>query len=192
MRSLHVKMYGVRGLGTEKNFPTEGRGETKMKTRTIAAALLSLAAVAVPAAAQKLTFAQMAQGMARGDLGKAWPVGYQQPAIAKTPWRPVTSQEMAAAQRDKRAYKLSAQVDYNGDNVVDTAYLATNGKQGAVVVQLGGGKGTVVAFRTAEPMLGGEELAPAGKRRIVVNFPESSMVVLSAETGKPAVYYIGD
>jgi len=163
-----------------------------MNTKTIAAALLGIAVMAGPAFAQTKTFAEMAQGMGSGDLGKAWPVGYKQPAVAKTPWRPVTSQEMAQSQNTKRAYKLSAQVDYNGDNVADTAYLATNGTQGAVVVQLGGGKGTVVAFRSPEPMLGGQELAAAGRRRIALNFPESSVVVLSAETGKPAVYYIGD
>ena len=35
---------------------------------------------------------------------------------------------------------------------------------------------------------GGQEIAAAG-RRIVLSFPESSVVILSAESGKPAVYY---
>jgi hypothetical protein len=160
--------------------------------KTITAIAIALGVVAAPALAQEKTFAQFAQGLSSGDLGKAWPVGYRMPAAAKTPWRPVTSQEMAQAQGDRRTYKLSTQVDYNGDGTPDTAYIATNGTEGAVVVQLGGNKGTVVAFRSPQQLLGGQELASAGRRRIALNFPESSVVVLTAESGKPSVYYLGD
>jgi len=161
-----------------------------MKTKSIFALALGLSALATPAYAQSF-----AEGLESGNLGKAWPVGHKVPVLdaKKDPWRPVTAQEMTQAAGPKKGgYKMSAQVDYNGDGVTDTAYIARNSRQSAVLVQLGGGKGTVVAFRGNNPLLGGNELAAAGKRRIALNFPESSVVVLTAESGKPAVYYIGE
>lgn len=170
-----------------------------MKTKMIIAIALA-ATLAMPAVAQigkPTALQQAAAGLGSApvkQLGKAWPAAYQVAAVdAKSdPWKPVTSQQMAQVTRSRQAYQTAVSVDYNGDGVADRAYIANNSKQGAVIVELGGGKGTVVAYKTNDKLMGGQELAPAGKRRLVLQFPESSVMVLTSEGGKPQVFYIGD
>lgn len=163
-----------------------------MKKTAIIAALAI--AVAAPAFAQNSAepFVKAFSGKAPLTF-KAWPVGYQVPVVdeKKDPWVAMSSAQMAATQiptERKRSYGVSAQLDYNADGIMDLAYMANNRTQGAVLVRLGGNKGTVVAFRARKRWAGGQEIAAAG-RRIVLSFPESSVVILSAESGKPAVYY---
>lgn len=171
-----------------------------MNTKMILAFAIGAAALAAPAIAQNKpdAFQQLAAGFAAAplkDMGKAWPAAYQVASVnAKAdPWKPVSAQQMAQATGNTRkAYQTAVAVDYNGDGVPDRAYIANNSKQGAVIVELGGGKGTVVAYKVDQQLLGGQELAAAGKRRLVVNFPESSVMLLTSEGGKPAVYYLGD
>ena len=112
--------------------------------------------------------------------------------ILPNPWKPVTQQQMAETSGERRNFQMAIQVDYNGDGIPDRAYMANNSQQGAVIVELGGNKGRVIAFKGIGPFKTGQELIAAGKRRIVLQFPESSHVVLTSEGGKPAVYYLGD
>lgn len=163
----------------------------------IAAILLAATAFAAPAIAQQDTALRSSAAMV-GDVQLKGVKAYTpnrdvKPAdTAKDPWRAVSSQQMAQEQvgdARKKAYAVSTQVDYNGDGIADTAYIANNSKQGAVIVRLGGNKGQVVAFRSSSPFGSGQELVTGGKRRIGLIFPESSVVVLSSEGGKPAVYY---
>lgn len=165
------------------------------KAAAIIAAIAFAAATAAPALAQNSAeeFARRLTGKA--PLGiKAWPVGYNVPVVnpKADPWIAMSSAQMAATQFGadaKRPYGVSAQLDYNGDGIMDSAFLANNRSQGAVIVRLGGGKGDVVAFRARKRWAGGQEIAAAG-RRIVLSYPESSVVILSAESGRPAVYYV--
>jgi hypothetical protein len=159
----------------------------------IAAIILAAAALAAPALAQDSTLASTSKMVAGVRLAglKAYTPNRELKPAGPAGWRPVTSQEMAAALPEggrKRSYAVSTRVDYNGDGIPDMAYLATNGKQGAVVVKLGGGKGDVLAFRASRPWAGGQELVAAG-RRIGLIFPETSVVLLTSEGGKPSVYY---
>ena len=159
----------------------------------IAAIILAAAAVAAPALAQDAmlaTTARMVQGVKLSGI-KAYTPNRDLKPKGAAGWKPVTPQEVASAIPDagrKRTYAVSAPVDYNGDGIRDLAYLATNGTQGAVIVKLGGGKGDIVAFRASRPWRSGQELVATG-RRIGLVFPESSVVVLTSEGGKPAVYY---
>lgn len=164
-----------------------------MKKTAIIAAMLF--ATGAPAFAQNSAaeFARTLTGKAPLGL-KAWPVGYNVPVANEKsdPWVAMSSAQMAAtqpAEAGKKAYGVSAQLDYNGDGIMDIAFMANNRTQGAVIVRLGGNKGTVVAFRAKKRWAGGQEIAAAG-RRIVLSFPESSIVILSSESGKPAVYFL--
>lgn len=117
------------------------------------------------------------------------------PVTAADPLLPMTVAKMAATLppgEARKFYSLTTRVDYNGDGIEDVAYMAENSTQIAVVVQLGGNKGKVNAYQANGQWGGGAEIVPAGKRRILVNFPESSVVVLSAESGKPAAYFYGE
>ena len=165
-----------------------------MKKIGIIAALAM--AITAPALAQN-SADSIAKAMATGNLNlKAWPVGVDVPIVdqAKDPWIAMSSSQMAATQpasERKKAYGVSAQLDYNADGVMDIAYMANNKTQAAVLVRLGNNKGTVVAFRAKKRWAGGQEIA-AGGRRIFLSYPESSVVILSAESGHPAVYYVDD
>lgn len=174
-----------------------------MKSKTMIAIALGITAIAAPAIAQNAAkprptaLQQAAAGLGGAplaQLGKAWPAAYEVANVdaKRDPWKPVTPQQMAQATNTRQAYQVSATVDYNGDGVPDRAYIANNSKQGAVIVELGGGKGSVVAYKTNDQLLGGQEIAAAGKRRLVLQFPESSVMVLTSEGGKPQVFYIGD
>lgn len=174
-----------------------------MKTKGFAAVLITAAAfAAMPASAQSLdgSVNQMATriGMAaklsakpeaavNGDIGAV--------NEAKDPFKPVGYQQMAstmAAGEAAKYYSLSTKVDYDGDGVQDVVYMAQNSAQVAVVVQLGNGKGKVFAYRAKGQWGGGNEIMAAGKRRILINYPGSSIVVLSAESGRPAAYFYGE
>jgi hypothetical protein len=161
----------------------------------IAAILLAASAIAAPALAQDMlrTTAQMVGDVQLKGVRAYTPNRDVKPAdTARDPWRPVTSQQMAQEQvgdARKKTYSVSTKVDYNGDGIPDTAYIANNSRQGAVIVQLGGNKGQVVAFRSSSPFGSGQEIVAGGKRRIGLVYPESSVVVLTSEGGKPAVYY---
>jgi len=167
-----------------------------MKKILIAAALT---AVAMPALAQTNGWLR---GVAQQVAAKPKLTGRAENAVrganvdaAKDPWTPMTVARMAAAAAPgeaKKTYSLSAQVDWNGDGVADVAYLATNRTQMAVLVRLGGNKGTAVAYRSTGSWGAGEELVAAGKRRLILNVPESTTVVLSAESGRPMAYFTGD
>jgi hypothetical protein len=163
--------------------------------KSIIALAAAASAMASPALAQNAA-SRTAAGIGDARMtAKAWPVGYQIKTVdaARSPWKPMSSADMARTQlAPKKAYATSVKLDYNRDGVMDMAYLANNGSQGAVIVALGGGKGQVVAFKADEQWAGGQELAVAGRSRIVLAFPESTAVVLSSESGKPSVYYIGD
>lgn len=168
-----------------------------MKTK-IAYALAAISLIAVPAMAQTAKLTPLQKTAAKyastplKNFGKAWPASTNTRNLdpKKDPWKPVTSQEMAAYGGQKRAYQTSIMVDYNKDGVQDRAYIANNSSQGAVIVELGGKKGTVIAYKFEGGMKGGEEIAPAGNR-IVLQFPEVNVLILAYE-GKPQVYFIGD
>jgi len=167
----------------------------KIITAVVAATLgMSLSA---PAMAQR-TMGQMAANLGtKANLaalgGKTEIAGRSAANVdaRKDPWRPVTPAEMVAATKERRAFKTTAFVDYNGDGVTDKAYIVRNSRQGAVLVDLGGGKGTVLAYKANQPLIYGQQVYPAGKRRIMLEFPESHVAVLSQETGKQTVTYLG-
>ncbi|MFZ3482083.1 hypothetical protein [Sphingomonas sp. 3-13AW] len=165
---------------------------TKIIATLIAAALgMSLSA---PAMAQR-TMAQVASDLGSKPLSKRTePVGRGAANIdaRKDPWKVVTPADMVAATKVKRQYNTVAYLDYNADGLIDKAYIARNSRQGAVIVDLGGGKGTVVAYKVDEPLIYGQQIFPAGKRRIMLDFPESHVAILTQETGKPTVSYYGD
>lgn len=166
-----------------------------MNTKTIAAvaaAALGLT-LSAPAMAQR-TMAQMAADIGSKPLkGRTEAVGQGVAAVdaRKDPWKPVTPAEIVAATGERRAFKTVAYVDYNGDGVTDKVYLARNSRQGAVLVDLGGGKGTVVAYKAGQPLVYGQQLYPASKRRVMIEFPESSVAILTAESGRPTATYYG-
>lgn len=173
------------------------KGKEMTKKMILAAALAS---IALPATAQTANswLAQAAQrvgAMPRLE-GKGEPaIRGQNVDAAKDPWQPMTWQRMAAAAAPgtaRKSYSLSAAVDWNGDGVTDIAYLASNRTQIAVIVRLGANKGTAIAFRAPGAWGAGEELVAAGKRRLILNVPESAVAVLSAESGKPLAYFAGD
>lgn len=161
-------------------------------TAAIAAIALGLS-FSAPAMAQR-TMEQVAADIGSKPLSKrTQPVGRGVANIdpRKDSWKPVTPAQVAAATQERRQFKTVAYVDYNGDGVMDKAYLAYNSRQGAVLVDLGGGKGTVVAYKADKPLIYGEQIYPASKRRIMLEFPESQLVLLTQETGKPTVSYYG-
>lgn len=166
--------------------------------KNIAAILILSSAIlgtTVASAAGELEVNRFAKSVAGAKLtSKAWPVGYKVSTVdaRKDPWVPVNAQQMAATVGEKRPFQVTATVDYNGDGIKDIAYIANNSKQGAVIVQLGGGKGVTIAFKADEKLLGGQEIAAAGNRRLVMLFPESSVVIMTSERGKPENYYIGE
>lgn len=171
--------------------------EDKMLKKIILAAALT--AFAVPATAQTSDWLRQAAQRV-GALPKL--TGESETALrgravdaAKDPWKPLTWQQMAAAEAPgeaKKSYSLSAQVDWNGDGIMDIAYMATNSTQAAVLVRLGGGKGVAVAFRMEGVWASGEEIVAAGKRRLILNVPESTVAILTAESGRPLAYFSGD
>lgn len=166
-----------------------------MNTKTIAATVaialgLSLSA---PAVAQR-TMDQVAADIGSKPLSsRTQPIGRGVANVdpRKDAWKPVTPAQVAAATQERRQFKTVAYVDYNGDGVMDKAYLAYNSRQGAVLVDLGGGKGTVVAFKADRPLIYGEQVYAASKRRIMLEFPESQLAILTQETGKPTISYYG-
>jgi len=180
----------------KNNTAPEGKTEMMMKTILTAA----LTAIALPVAAQTTNgwLAQTAQRIGaqprlegRGENA----IRGQNVDPAKDPWQPMSSQRMAAAAAPgtaKKSYSLSASVDWNGDGVTDIAYLASNRTQIAVIVRLGANNGTAIAFRTPGAWGAGEELVAAGRRRLILNTPESTVAILSAESGKPIAYFSGD
>jgi len=162
---------------------------TKIIT-AVAAAALGMT-VSAPAMAQR-TMAQMAVDIGAKPLkGRTEAVGRGVNA-SKDPWKPVTPAEVVAATGERRAFKTVAYVDYNGDGVTDKVYLARNSTQGAVLVELGGGKGMVMAYKASQPLIYGQQLYPASKRRVMIEFPESSVAILTAESGKPTATYLGN
>lgn len=164
---------------------------TKM-IATIVAAALGLT-VSAPVLAQR-TMAQMAADIGSKPLkGRTEAVGKGVASVdaRKDPWKPVTPAEMVAATGERRVFKTVAYVDYNGDGVTDKVYIARNSRQGAVLVDLGGGKGTVVAYKAGQPLIYGQQVYPASKRRVMLEFPESHVAILSQETGKPTATYYG-
>lgn len=158
----------------------------------------ALAVLASPACAQVDPGLQKtASQVAKAKLtSKPYPVGFNVPNVdaAKSPWVAISSKQAGEGLPEserKRAYSVSANLDWNGDGILDQAFMARNASQIAVMVRLGGNKGQVVAYKAEGQWGGGEEIISAG-RRIIVNFPESSMVILTAESGQPTVRYVGD
>lgn len=115
----------------------------------------------------------------------------------RDPWIPITAQSMAKSVEDpalrRSSYMLTAKVDYDGDGVMDTAVLANNSTQGAVVVRFGApGKRPMVVYKMDGRFTGAQEIVAAGRNRILLSFPGSSLAILSMEGGRPVARYIGD
>ena len=169
-----------------------------MTKTTMAILGATIATAAVPAIAQgapQLQTLARAIGAAPKLSAKAQPAVNGRLAEPKEAWSPMTAAAMSATlprNKARTSYSLSTPIDYNADGTPDLAYMATSGPQIAIIVQLGGGKGRVVAYRAQGQWGGGAEIAAAGSRRILVSFPESSVVVLSSESGRPAAYFYGD
>jgi hypothetical protein len=114
------------------------------------------------------------------------------------PWVPVTQAAMKASNVDpytqKEAYSLTANSDFDGDGVADLAHMANNSRHGAVIVTFGGKPNhpPLVAFKSDERFLAGEEIFAAGKSRILLNIPGARQHLLLMQKGKPQIASYGE
>lgn len=183
-----------------------------MKTAMIISAALGLLIAASPTLAQVMTPAQAiaahersaratAQklGSARINPRKLSPIyqGRLQIDARHDPWIPMTNKAMNRTNTDqytrKARYSLQVQVDFNGDGHADTAYIANNSRQAAVIVNLGGqARRSIIAYKQDGTFIAGEEIFAAGRNRILVNVPGASQHLLLMANGQPRVVNYGE
>lgn len=117
------------------------------------------------------------------------------------PWQPVSSdmmvrraqQEPYSIYANKRAFRVSAMVDYDGDGHSDLVEMVENREQGAIRVTYGGdaSRSTSIIFKMSRHW-GEEEIYAAGRRRVLIQKPELGYTLLLFRGGQPRAVYIGD
>ena len=127
------------------------------------------------------------------DGMRGWPVGCGIRSVDahRNPWvaidDPTVAQLLTPTQRRvHRARRIA--VDYDGDGVADVAWMVRNSTRMGVLVRLGASGRTVLAY-CADGEWSDQQLYRVGRRAIEIEFPESTAILLSSESGKPLVYY---
>lgn len=127
------------------------------------------------------------------DGMRPYPVGFGTKATdeRRDPWVAVSDATVAplltSAQRHiRRVHRIS--IDYDGDGVADVAWMVRNRTQMGVLVRLGGSGELVLVYR-ADGRWSDQRLYRIDGRTIGIEFPESTIVALSARSGRPMVYY---
>jgi hypothetical protein len=122
----------------------------------------------------------------------AYPVGFgtRHVDVRVDPWVTVTDTTVAPllTPSQRHLHRVRRAVDYDTDGALDTAWMVANRSQMGVLVRLGASGRTILAYR-ANGRWSDRQLYPAGRRAIEIDFPESTTVVLSSESGRPMVYY---
>lgn len=126
----------------------------------------------------------------------AYPVGYgTKPIDPRTdPWRPVsdaTVRPLLTPKQRRARHAHRVVVDYDGDGIADAAWMVTNSRQMGVLVRLGGSGRVLLAYR-ADGRWSDQSLFRTRGGAIGIEFPESTVVELSAPGGVPSVYYLDE
>ena len=124
---------------------------------------------------------------------KGYAVGYGTTPVDPRvdPWIEVTDATVRplltpTQRREHRTHRVT--IDYDADGLPDQAVMVRNRSQMGVLVTLGRSGRSILAYR-AQGQWSDQGLRRIGTRSIGIEFPESNLVVLSSESGRPMVYF---
>lgn len=149
--------------------------------------------IAIASAAMALVAAASAQEPAGRQ---AYPVGYGTKAVDahRDPWLVVTDATVAPLllPKQRRVHRTRrVSVDYDADGVPDVAWMVFNRTQIGVLVRYGVSGRVILAYRS-DGRWSDQSLHRIGRRAIGIEFPESTVVTLSSESGRPMVYFAAE